>query len=101
MFPWCSEILIKSTDNTVELLKKELEIRLQELEDQWHNFSLERIFIENKVYRDIEKEESWEGVLQAIEVGIKPFVKVLKREVTEDDIAKLTEIKLKEYQNLI
>ena len=90
-----SEILIKSTDNTVELLKKELEIRLQELEDQWHNFSLERIFIENKVYRDIEKEESWEGVLQAIEVGIKPFVKVLKREVTEDDIAKLTEIKIK------
>ena len=90
-----SEILIKSTDNTVELLKKELEIRLQELEDQWHNFSLERIFIENKVYRDIEKEESWEGVLQAIKVGIKPFVKVLKREVTEDDIAKLTEIKIK------
>ena len=90
-----SEILIKSTDNTVELLKKELEIRLQELEDQWHNFSLERIFIENKVYRDIEKEESWEGVLKAIKVGIKPFVKVLKREVTEDDIAKLTEIKIK------
>ena len=56
-----SEILIKSTDNTIELLRKELEIRLQELEDQWHNFSLERIFIENKVYRDIEKEESWEG----------------------------------------
>ena len=90
-----SEILIKSTDNTVELLKKELEIRLQELEDQWHNFSLERIFIENKVYRDIEKEESWEGVLQAIKVGIKPFIKVLKREVTDDDIAKLTEIKIK------
>ena len=90
-----SEILIKSTDNTVELLKKELEIRLQELEDQWHSFSLERIFIENKIYRDIEKEESWEGVLNAIKVGIKPFVKVLKREVSDDDIAKLTDIKIK------
>ena len=54
-----SEILIKSTDNTVNILKKELEIRLMELEDQWHNFSLERIFIENKIYRNIEKEETY------------------------------------------
>ena len=53
-----SEILIKSTDNTLSLLKKELEIRLKELEDQWHNFSLERIFIENKIYRKIENEET-------------------------------------------
>ncbi len=90
-----SEILIKSTDNTVNILKKELEIRLQELEDQWHNFSLERIFIENKIYRDIEKEETWEGVLKAIRDGITPFIKILKREVTNDDIAKLTEIKIK------
>ena len=51
-----SEILSKSTDHTVKLLKDELQIRLGELEDQWHNFSLERIFIENKIYRDIEKE---------------------------------------------
>ena len=90
-----SEILIKSTDNTVNILKKELEIRLQELEDQWHNFSLERIFIENKIYRDIEKEETWEGVLKAIRDGITPFTKILKREVTNDDIARLTEIKIK------
>ena len=90
-----SEILIKSTDNTVKILKKELEIRLQELEDQWHNFSLERIFIENKIYRDIEKEETWEGVLKAIRDGITPFIKILKREVTNDDIARLTEIKIK------
>jgi len=90
-----SEILIKSTDNTVNILKKELEIRLQELEDQWHNFSLERIFIENKIYRDIEKEETWEGVLKAIRDGITPFIKILKREVTNDDIARLTEIKIK------
>ena len=90
-----SEILIKSTDNTVNILKKELEIRLQELEDQWHNFSLERIFIENKIYRNIEKEETWEGVLRAIRDGITPFTKILKREVTNDDIARLTEIKIK------
>ena len=90
-----SEILIKSTDNTVNILKKELEIRLQELEDQWHNFSLERIFIENKIYRNIEKEETWEGVLKAISDGITPFTKILKREVTNDDIARLTEIKIK------
>ncbi len=90
-----SEILIKSTDNTVNILKKELEIRLMELEDQWHNFSLERIFIENKIYRNIEKEETWEGVLKAIRDGITPFTKILKREVTNDDIARLTEIKIK------
>ena len=90
-----SEILTKSTDNTVNILKKELEIRLQELEDQWHNFSLERIFIENKIYRDIEKEETWEGVLKAIRYGITPFTKILKREVTNDDITRLTEIKIK------
>ena len=90
-----SEILIKSTDNTVNILKKELEIRLMELEDQWHNFSLERIFIENKIYRNIEKEETWEGVLKAIRDGITPFSKILKREVTNDDIARLTEIKIK------
>ena len=90
-----SEILTKSTDNTVNLLKKELEIRLQELEDQWHNFSLERIFIENKIYRDIEKEETWDGVMTAIKDGIKPYIKILKRAVIDEDIAKLTEIKIK------
>ena len=90
-----SEILSKSTDHTVKLLKDELQIRLGELEDQWHNFSLERIFIENKIYRDIEKEETWEGVLRSIRDGIKPFIKNLKRDVTDDDISRLTEIKIK------
>ena len=94
-FMGVSEILTKSTDNTVKLLKNELEIRLRELEDQWHNFSLERIFIENKIYRDIEKEETWDGVLLAIRNGIKPFINNLKREVSNDDISKLTEIKIK------
>ena len=90
-----SEILSKSTDHTVKLLKDELQIRLGELEDQWHNFSLERIFIENKIYRDIEKEETWEGVLRSIRDGIKPFIKNLKRDVSDDDISRLTEIKIK------
>ena len=94
-FTGVSEILTKSTDNTVKLLKNELEIRLRELEDQWHNFSLERIFIENKIYRDIEKEETWDGVLLAIRNGIKPLINNLKREVSNDDISKLTEIKIK------
>ena len=90
-----SEILSKSTDHTVKLLKDELQIRLGELEDQWHNFSLERIFIENKIYRDIEKEETWDGVLRSIRDGIKPFIKNLKRDVSDDDISRLTEIKIK------
>ncbi len=90
-----SEILIKSTDNTLSLLKKELEIRLKELEDQWHNFSLERIFIENKIYRKIENEETWDGVLEAIKNGIKPYIKTLKRNLNEEDITRLTEIKIK------
>ena len=94
-FMGVSEILTKSTDNTVKLLKNELEIRLRELEDQWHNFSLERIFIENKIYRDIEKEETWDGVLLAIRNGIKPFINNLKREISNDDISRLTEIKIK------
>ena len=94
-FMGVSEILIKSTNITVDLLKKELEIKLDELEDQWHNFSLERIFIENKIYRDIEKEDSWEGVLRAIKKGIFPFTNNLKRNVNDDDIIRLTEIKIK------
>ena len=94
-FMGVSEILTKSTDNTVNLLKKELEIRLQELEDQWHSFSLERIFIENKIYRNIENEETWDGVLMAIRDGINPFIKTLKRGVSDEDISRLTEIKIK------
>jgi len=88
-------ILKRSTDRTVELLKAELNIQLQELEEQWHFASLERIFIENRIYRDIEEEETWEGVLAAIGKGLEPHVKNLKRAVTEQDIEKLTEIRIK------
>lgn len=95
IFVGVSEVLRKSTDRTVELLKKELEIQLRELEDQWHFSSLERIFIENRIYRDIEEEETWEGVISAIDKGLKPHTKQLKRAVTEEDIVRLTEIRIK------
>ena len=90
-----SDILKTSTENTRELLKEELEIELDELNNQWHNISLERIFIENRVYRDIEDKTSWESVLSTIEEGLKPYVKKLKKEVSLDDIKKLTEIPIK------
>ncbi|HPW86099.1 MAG TPA: DNA gyrase/topoisomerase IV subunit A, partial [Chitinophagales bacterium] len=90
-----TEALKMSTDTTVHLLKRELEIQLQELQDKWHFSSLEKIFIENKIYRDIEEEETWEGVIAAIDKGLDPFKKLLMREVSEEDIVRLTEIKIK------
>lgn len=90
-----SEILQVNTENTIELLKQELEIKKGELEEKWHFSSLEKIFIENRIYRDIEEEETWEGVLTAIDNGLKPHIKHLKRAVTEEDIIRLTEIKIK------
>ncbi len=89
------EMLERSTDNTVDLLKAELEIQLSELEEQWHFASLERIFIENRIYRDIEEEETWEGVIAAIDKGLQPHIQHLKRAVTEEDIVRLTEIRIK------
>ena len=95
LFVGVTEMLKRSTDHTVELLKQELEIKLGEFEDQWHFASLERIFIENRIYRDIEEEETWPGVINAIDKGLQPHIKHLKRAVTEDDIARLTEIRIK------
>lgn len=95
LFIGVTEMLQRSTDYTVELLKAELEIQLGELEEQWHFSSLERIFIENRIYRDIEEEETWEGVISAIDKGLKPHTKHLKRAVTEEDITRLTEIRIK------
>ncbi|RIJ41888.1 DNA gyrase/topoisomerase IV subunit A [Pontibacter oryzae] len=89
------ELLRISTFKTVDLLKRELEIRKGELEDKWHYSSLEKIFIENRIYRDIEECETWEAVLNAIDKGLDPFKNLLRREVTEDDIIRLTEIKIK------
>src|SRR6056300_29167 len=95
IFVGVTQMLKHSTDHTVELLKLELEIQLNELEEQWHFASLERIFIENRIYRDIEEEETWEGVIEAIDKGLQPHIKHLKRAVTEDDIVRLTEIRIK------
>jgi len=90
-----SELLRMSTENTVELLKTELEIKLGELEEQWHFASLEKIFIEKRIYRDIEEEETWDGVIDAIDRGLQPHIKHFKRDITRDDISRLTEIKIK------
>jgi topoisomerase IV subunit A len=94
-FMGVSDILRFSTDNTVKLLTSELEIRQNELKEEWHLSSLEKIFIEEKIYRDIEECETWESVLKAIDDGLKPFKKKLLREVTREDIVMLTEIKIK------
>jgi topoisomerase-4 subunit A len=90
-----SVMLKLSTDHTVYLLKKELEIRKSELREQWHFSSLEKIFIEERIYRDIEKCTSWETVIKAIDKGLEPFKDKFFREITEDDIVRLTEIKIK------
>jgi topoisomerase-4 subunit A len=95
LFIGVQEMLRRSTENTQDLLRAELEIQLDELEEQWHFASLERIFIEKRIYRDIEEEETWEGVIEAIDKGLKPHISNLKRAVTEEDIVRLTEIRIK------
>jgi topoisomerase-4 subunit A len=94
-FMGVSSILKHSADRTVDLLKKELEIRLGELQEEWHMSSLEKIFIEERIYHDIEECETWEAVIAAIDKGLDPFKKLLLREVTREDIIQLTEIKIK------
>jgi len=95
LFLGVNDMLKLSTDQTLLLLKRELENELKHLENRWHFSSLEKIFIENKIYRHIEECESWEEILTMIDTKIKPFKKLLKREVTMEDIAKLPEIKIK------
>ena len=90
-----NELLRGSAENTKRLLGRELEIALGELEEKWHFSSLEKIFIENRIYRRIEECETWEAVLDAIWKGLKPHLSVLKREITTEDVARLTEIKIK------
>lgn len=86
------QILKISTQNTVELLKKELEINLSELQEKWHYTSLEKIFFEEKIYKELEKKYStWDKVLEGIDKAFVPFKKKLKREITREDIVKLTE----------
>ncbi|MFV8323395.1 DNA gyrase/topoisomerase IV subunit A [Flavobacterium sp. LS2R12] len=94
LFIGVSDMLKISTNRTVQLLKSELEIQLSELEEQWHFLSLERIFIENKIYRDIEEMTTRETVIKAVDDGLKPHTKHLKRAVTGDDILRLLDIRI-------
>ncbi len=89
------ELLRMSTAKTARLLERELEIRMGELEDKWHQSSLEKIFIENRIYRDIEECETWDAVLEAIDRGLDPHKVLLRRAVTQEDIIRLTEIRIK------
>ncbi len=108
MFLTVNDILKISTEQTKQLLGLELKIKLAELEEKWHMSSLEKIFIENRIYRDIEECETWEAVIETIDVGLKKYVatpsdplkkgdkrKMMIRDITTEDITKLTEIKIK------
>jgi topoisomerase-4 subunit A len=90
-----NDLIKSSAELTRELLSQELEIQLHELQEKWHFSSLEKIFIEKRIYRDIEKEETWEGVISAVDKGLKPYVKLFHRVITQDDILRLLEIKIK------
>lgn len=94
-FTSAHDLLKLSAENTKYLLKRELEIKLHELQEDWHYSSLEKIFIEKRIYRNIEEETTWEGVIAAIDKGLKPYKKGFKREITTEDIVRLTEIKIK------
>ena len=95
VFLGVSEILKKSTEHTVNLLTKELEVKLFEFQEKWHFMSLEIIFIENRIYRKIEELKTWDEIISTIYNELIPFTNKLIRKITNDDIVKLTEIKIK------
>lgn len=95
IFTNVSYLLQYAAEHTRNVLKQELEITLSELEEKWHFSSLEKIFIEKRIYRDIEECTTWEAVMIAIWKGLKPYLKLLRREVTDDDVTRLTEIRIK------
>ena len=90
-----SEILKQSTEHTLNLLKQELEVNLSELQEKWHFASLERIFIENRIYHKIEELDNWKEIIATIHKELKPHTKHLLRDVTDEDVERLTEIKIK------
>ena len=94
-----SDILRYNTDATKETLRQEQEIRLQELNAAWHQASLEKIFIENRIYLTIEDCETWEEVLETIDRELQPFARKLRSPITRDDLIRLTEIKIKRISN--
>tara|TARA_B110000238_G_scaffold173702_1_gene192976 strand:- start:8015 stop:10639 length:2625 start_codon:yes stop_codon:yes gene_type:complete len=95
IFKGVSELLKISTDHTLDLLYQELVVTLNELERRWHFLSLERIFIENRIYHSIEELNNWDDILSTIAKELKPFTKQLKQEIKLEDIERLTEIKIK------
>lgn len=95
VFMGVSDLLRHSVKLTKDLLLRELQIRLAELNEDWHYSSLEKIFIENRIYRDIEEQTTWEGVLDATDRGLAPFKPLFRREITQEDIVKLMEIRIK------
>ncbi|HZG00559.1 MAG TPA: DNA gyrase/topoisomerase IV subunit A, partial [Chitinophagales bacterium] len=90
-----TELLRINTQQTVNLLKRELEIKLGELEEDWHMSSLEKIFIEKRIYRDIEESKTWEDVMATIHAGLKKYRKLLYRDITDEDVVRLTELRIK------
>jgi topoisomerase-4 subunit A len=95
VFTNVDELLKLSTFETKGLLQRELEIRLSELEEKWHFASLEKIFIEKRIYRRIEEEETWEGVIATVERGLDPYRKLFKRAIVHEDLLRLLEIRIK------
>ena len=90
-----NELLKLSTSKTITLLKEDLEYTLNSLEQQWHKLTLEKIFIENRIYRDIEDCETWKSIIAVIKESLNPYLKFLKQDLNDDDISSLTEIKIK------
>jgi len=95
IFNGVSDLLQESTEHTLSLLSAELEVNLKEFQDKWHFSSLERIFIENRIYHSIEDLDSWETIISTILDELKPFCNQLLRDITREDIERLTEIKIK------
>ena len=95
IFNGVSDLLQESTEHTLSLLSSELEVNLKEFQDKWHFSSLERIFIENRIYHSIEDLDSWEIIISTIFDELKPFCKQLLRTVIREDVERLTEIKIK------
>lgn len=95
VFMGVSEILKINVDNTKDTLRRELEVQLAELQESWMQASLEKIFIENRIYKVLEESESWEQSLTEIEERLQPFVKDFIRPVTREDVIRLTEIRIK------
>ena len=95
IFNGVSDLLQESTEHTLNLLSAELDVNLKEFQDKWHFSSLERIFIENRIYHSIEDLDSWETIVSTISEELKPFCDGLLRDVTREDVERLTEIKIK------